>query len=147
MLSPIPHSPLSLFLLLDLLVTVVRAEIREETQLQSVTGTYQAPGPRDEDTRTYESSLIISGDRFPLATENVQTEIPTTEGMSFLLNSKAKDSMSSMMFSGSSEEIEGERVAAESSWPHRFASVIASATGSTPSPLVLETTLIEGTVY
>ena len=131
-------SLLTLFLLLDLLAS---AEIREETQPQSVTGTFQAPGP-SEDVNTYEGGPTISGDRCPPAIENVHTEIPMTNGMTGLLN--FKDSMSSVMFSESSKEIEPERATAESSWPHRFASASASATGSLPPPIVPEATHIEG---
>jgi hypothetical protein len=57
--------------------------------------------------------------------------------------------MSSVMFLESCEEIEPEepvRAVVESSWPYRFASTSASATSSTPPPIVLEATPIEGTV-
>ena len=50
------------------------------------------------------------------------------------------------MFSENSEEVEPERVTAESSWTHLFTSENASATGSTPLPIVLEATTFEGTV-
>jgi len=90
---------------------------------------------------------MILGDPCSPAIENDHTEMPTTNGMIVLLNSK--DSMSSVMFSESSEEIEPEepeRAAIESSWPHRFASASTSVASSTPSPIVLEATPIEGTV-
>ena len=79
--SPIPLLPF--FLFLDLLAS---AELREETQPQSVTGAFQAPSPSDEDINTYESGLMISGDRCAPATEDVHTEMPTTNGMTVLLN-------------------------------------------------------------
>ena len=127
-------SPLTLFLFLDLLAS---AEIREETQPQSVTGTFQAPGPR-EDINTYEGGPTISRDRCPPAIENVHTEILMTNGMTVC--SILKDSMSSVMFSESSEEIEPERATAESSWPHHFASS-TSTTSGTPPPIALEATV------
>ena len=81
---------------------------------------------------------MISRDRFPPAIENVHTEMPTTNSMAILLNSK--NSMSSVRFSESSEEIEPERTIAESFWPHHFASASASTTSSTPQTIIPEAT-------
>jgi len=135
---PIPIPLLSVFLFLDLLAS---AEIREETQPQSITGTFQAPGPSDNDINTYEGGLKISRDRRLPAIEDVHPEVPATNGMTALPNSK--DFMSSVMFSESSEEIEPERTTVESSWPHRFTSASALATNSTQLPGV-GNTAIEG---
>ena len=62
------------------------AEIREDTQPQSVTGPFQAPG--SEDINTYDGGLTISRDRCPPTIENVHTEISMTNGMTVLLNSE-----------------------------------------------------------
>ena len=117
------------------------AEIRKETQPQSVTGTFQAPGPGDENIKTYGGGLVISGDRRPRAIEDVNTEMPTTNTMATVLNSI--DTVSSMVFPERSEEIGPERATAESSWPHRFASASASASsGSPPQHIVIEATRV-----
>ena len=131
-LIPSPIHLLSSSLFLDSLAS---AKIREETQPQPIPGT---PLPRDENINTYEGGLMISGEPCPPAIGTVQTEVPTTEGMIVLLNSK--DSMSSVMFSESSEEIEPECAKVESSRPHRFALASTPANSGTPPPIVLEAT-------
>ena len=76
-LMPSPTPLLYLFLFLDLLSS---AEIREETQLQSVTGASQAPGTKEEDINTYEGSRMILGDYCLPGIENVHIELSTTDG-------------------------------------------------------------------
>ena len=82
---PSPSPLLSLFLVIDSLIS---AEIWEESHTQSVTGTFKAPGPSNEDISTYEGGLMTLGDCCPQAIEGVHTEMPTTNGMSVFLNSK-----------------------------------------------------------
>ena len=129
--SPIPIPILSI-LFLDLLAS---AEIREETQLQSVTGTSQAPGPRDNDMDTSESGR----NRCHSVIENVHVEMRTTNSMTVLFDSE--DFMSSVMFSAGSEL---ERSTVESPWSHRVASESAPATSNTPLPTVPNARPIEG---
>jgi len=88
----------------------------------------------------HEGSRMILGDRGPPAIENVHTELSTTNGMTVLPNST--DSMSSVMFSESSKEIEPERAAAESPWQHRFASTSARLSAPKATPVEPETTPI-----
>lgn len=141
-LNAFPHPLLSLFKF-SFSDRLASAEIEGETHPQPVTSTFQAPGPRDEDTNTYEGSLMISGDTCPPAIENAHTEMSTNSVAVF---PNSKDSISPVMFPASSEEIEPERATAESSWPHHFASAGASATSSTPPPIDLEAAPIEGTL-
>lgn len=70
---PFPSS-----LLLTLLASV---GLREETLPRSITGTFQAPGPRDEDINTYQVGLM--GDSRLPAIENVHPEMLQTNGMGF----------------------------------------------------------------
>ena len=82
---------------------------------------------------------MISRDHCPKVIETaIHTEMATKNGITVFLNSE--DSTSPVIISGS-EEIEPECAVAGSSQSHHFASARASATSSTPPPIVLEATL------
>ena len=79
---------------------------------------------------------MMSRDHCPTAIETaIHTEMPTMNGITVFLN--FKDSKSLVIIS-ESEEIEPECAIAGSSQSHHLAPARASATGSTPPPIVLE---------
>ena len=124
---PLNPSRHLLTLFLDLPASV---ETRDQPQSRAA---FKRPGATNDEISAHKGSLTISGDRRPLAIDNinVHAKIPTTNRMT--IRPIRKGSMSSVLSLESREEAEPEP-----------ASALATTSTPPPSPSALEGTASEG---